>query len=96
MHHGIENIIIVGIIPGPKEPSSLNSYLCPLVDELLDLWDNRINVFGDSGLVTVRAALLCAACDTPAARKLRGFLVTLPAIVLGVKLNIFMTSQIKK
>ena len=30
-----ENIILVGIIPGPKEPKfNINSYLSPLVDEL--------------------------------------------------------------
>ena len=34
-----ENIIIVGIIPGPHEPSkTINSYLSPLVDELNQLW----------------------------------------------------------
>ena len=35
-----ENIAIVGIIPGPQEPSrDVNSFLDPLVDELLDFWD---------------------------------------------------------
>ena len=34
-----ENIILVGIIPGPAEPSiHINTYLAPLVNELLDLW----------------------------------------------------------
>ena len=36
-----ENVIIVSTIPGPKEPdyNHLNSYLKPLVDELLALWE---------------------------------------------------------
>ena len=35
-----ENVIIVGIIPGPKEPKGdINSFLNPLVDELIDFWD---------------------------------------------------------
>ena len=35
-----ENIAIVGIIPGPQEPSwDVNSFLDALVDELLDFWD---------------------------------------------------------
>uniref|UniRef100_A0A1X7VE93 Uncharacterized protein n=1 Tax=Amphimedon queenslandica TaxID=400682 RepID=A0A1X7VE93_AMPQE len=42
MHYTPKNII-VGINPDPKEPSSLNLYLSPSCDELLDKWDNRIN-----------------------------------------------------
>lgn len=34
-----KNIILVGIIPGPKEPSlTLNSILAPLVSDLLEFW----------------------------------------------------------
>jgi hypothetical protein len=33
----IENIICVGVIPGPKSPKSLTSYLWPLIEELLEL-----------------------------------------------------------
>ena len=35
-----QNVIIVGIIPGPTEPhhDELNNYLEPLVTELSDLW----------------------------------------------------------
>ena len=36
--HGISgNMMLVGIIPGPKEPLSMNSYVDNLVDELLEL-----------------------------------------------------------
>ena len=39
VRYNIENVILVGVIPGPKEPSLvLNSYLAPLVKELNDLW----------------------------------------------------------
>ena len=44
-----ENVIIVGIIPGPKElKGDINSFLKPLVDELIDFWDGVI--FEDSCL----------------------------------------------
>lgn len=34
-----ENVILLGVIPGPKEPSlHINTFLKPLVDELKDLW----------------------------------------------------------
>ena len=32
-----ENIISLGTIPGPKKPANLDSFLCPLVQELLQL-----------------------------------------------------------
>ena len=35
----VENMIVVGCIPGPKEPKgNINSFLNPLVNELLELW----------------------------------------------------------
>lgn len=43
LRHRPENICVVGIIPGPSEPSirlaQVNHFLRPLVDELLELWD---------------------------------------------------------
>ena len=67
-----ENVIIVGIIPGPKEPKGdINSFLKPLVDELIDFWDGVI--FEDSclpgGMLKLRGALLALCCDVPVARK---------------------------
>ena len=68
-----DNIIVVGIIPGPSEPSmNINTYLKPLIDDMKQLWhgvDVRIN--GSSK--RIRAALSCLACDVPAARKVGGF-----------------------
>ena len=71
-----ENVIIVGIIPGPKEPKGdINTFLKPLVDELIDFWDGVI--FEDSclpgGMLKLRIALLALCCDVPAAKKCGGF-----------------------
>ena len=34
-----ENVILIGLIPGPSEPPlHINSYLTPLVADLLSLW----------------------------------------------------------
>ena len=71
-----ENVILVGIIPGPKEPKGdINSFLKPLVDELIDFWDGVI-IEDDrlpGGIVKLRVALLALCCDVPAARKCGGF-----------------------
>ena len=69
-----ENIIIVGVIPGPHEPvKHINSFLNPLVQELQKLWKGIFIETGSSERVLVRAALICVACDIPAARKVCGF-----------------------
>ena len=70
------NVIIVGIIPGPKEPKGdINSFLKPLVDELIDFWDGVIiaDTLLPGGMFKVRVALLALCCDVPAARKCGGF-----------------------
>ncbi len=36
LRYKLENLIIIGIIPGPKEPE--HSFLYPLVNELSDFW----------------------------------------------------------
>ena len=72
-----ENVILVGIIPVPNEPSNINTYLKPLVDELLQLWDGLpMSVQMRNGIqeITVKVAILCVACDIPAGRKVCGFL----------------------
>lgn len=70
-----ENIILVGLIPGPREPKhDINTYLEPLVEELSNFWRGvELNVPGE-GRKKFRIALLCAACDIPAGRKVCGFL----------------------
>ncbi len=69
-----DNIILVGVIPGPKEPSlHMNSFLTPLVEDLKSLWSGIVlQKTADSSLL-VRAALICSTCDIPAGRKVCGF-----------------------
>lgn len=73
----IENIILVGIIPGPKEPKlTVNSYIAPLVQELNNAYQGWIINTKHSTVKTVRirACLGCVTCDIPASRKICGFL----------------------
>lgn len=71
-----ENILIVGTIPGPREPKfTINTYLRPMVDELLDLW-NGIQLESNKsslGIRTIRVALALISSDIPATRKVCGF-----------------------
>ena len=70
-----ENIILVGVIPGPSEPSlNINTYLEPLVDELLKLWRGVQIEMPNSNNLLVRGALVAVSCDLPAGRKVCGFL----------------------
>ena len=71
-----ENVMLVGIIPGPREPSlTINSYLSPLVDELKLAWEKGIQLTIANGTtVNFRVALTCVSCDIPASRKVCGFL----------------------
>lgn len=70
-----ENIILVGLLPGPSEPSkTMNTYLTPLVADLLTLWDRVSFSTCNSGTRLIRCALLCVGCDLPAGRKACGFL----------------------
>ena len=71
-----ENVLLVGIIPGPSEPPlTINTYLSPLVDELLLLWDTGVMLkhSGSCFPQLFKGALLCVACDVSAARKVCGF-----------------------
>lgn len=73
VRYSTENVLLLGVIPGPKEPElTINSFIDPFVDELLKLWDG-ILMQSCNGAVLVRGALICVACDIPAARKICGF-----------------------
>ena len=72
-----ENMYLVGIIPGPKEPSlhQINHLLSPLVDDLLDLWHDGIFITQTPHHRRgrrVRCALGPLVCDLPAARQMGG------------------------
>lgn len=73
-----EHVIIIGIIPGPTEPShDINPFLKPLVEELLLLWtgvDMRVRSGATTIQKNIRGTLLCCTCDLPAGRKACGFL----------------------
>lgn len=69
-----ENMILLGVIPGPKEPSlTMNTLLEPFVKEMIALWEGIVMTTADGMQVLVRGALLCCNCDTPASRKVCGF-----------------------
>lgn len=76
----IENLLIVGLIPGPSEPSlTMNSFLQPLVEELMVLWETGIRIVskfrsGETNENIIKAVLFCVSCGIPAARKVCGFL----------------------
>ena len=68
-----ENIILVGVIPGPKEPHIyINCFLSPLVEDLNCLWKGVPMALSNNLSVVVCGALLCVGCDIPAARKVCG------------------------
>ncbi|KAK3107637.1 hypothetical protein FSP39_018865 [Pinctada imbricata] len=70
----MENVILVGIIPNlSKEPSDLNSFLEPLVQELM-LLQNGLTLTIKGRPEKIGVTLLCASSDIPAARKLSGFM----------------------
>jgi len=71
-----ENVILLGIIPGPSEPSrDINQYLEPFVSELKQFFTGiQMKIHGVSEPKVVRCLLLGVACDMPAGRKACGFL----------------------
>lgn len=71
----VQSILLnnLGIIPGPHEPSgNINTYLKPLVDDLVDLWRGVPLCEGSQHIM--RAALLSVTTDLPAMRKVSQFL----------------------
>jgi len=78
-----ENVIIVEIIPGPKEPKlTMKTFLKPLVDELKEFGQGclllAISILLNLCLLD-RAAFICCVLDIPTTRKLGGF--------VGIQLN---------
>ena len=53
-----ENIMITGIIPGPKEPKNMNFYLRPLVKELNTLWTEGFFLSIKFQRIKIRVAVL--------------------------------------
>lgn len=72
-----ENVFLVGVIPGPSEPSlhQINYILKPLVDDFLAFWKEGVYLMctykHPSGR-KIKAAIIPLVCDLPAARKMAG------------------------
>jgi len=78
IRYHVQNVYIVGIIPGPGEPSlhHMNHVLRPLVADLLVLWNTGVKLSRTSARGSdrlVRAAIIALVADSPAARKTAGF-----------------------
>ena len=74
----MENVLLVGMIPGPKEPEKdINTFLKPLIDDLMILHKGVTirNVNSFFGSTTIRGILTCIGSDLPATRKICGFLL---------------------
>ena len=86
MRYKQENVLLIGLIPGPKEPDhDINSFLNPMVDELKKFWSGRKLICGSQRQTKMfRCALLCIACDIPPRLLVpgasSGFLVTLETL----------------
>ena len=63
----LENVILVGIIPGPKAPQF--KYLSHLVEELKYFWYGVEIPLCNTRFVVVKLPLIGVSCDLPAVRK---------------------------
>jgi len=68
----LENVNIIGCIPGPKRTKE--KMLIHLVKELPKLWEGvYLKTSSLFTFIPVRCALICVTCDLPATRKLCEF-----------------------
>ena len=73
MCYKVENVIIIGIIPGPHEPKKhLNTYLGPLVTEFHKLQTGEW-FMTPIGRQFIRCVLIGLSSDIPASRKAARF-----------------------
>lgn len=78
LRYRLENVFLVGIIPGPSSPSThqINELLKPLVHDLQIFWDPGVffyRTFSYPKGRLVRCAVVPLVCDLPAARQMAGF-----------------------
>jgi hypothetical protein len=72
-----ERTFLVGIVPGPREPTevAINHYLAPLVDDLRILGEGEFRYFRTtlhSDDLTVRGAIVVQVCNLPGSREIMG------------------------
>ena len=61
--------MLIGLMPRPnKAKGNINSFIRPLVNDMLELWKG-VQLLPHKEDPTVREALLCVSCDLPATRK---------------------------
>ena len=73
----IEHVIVVGIIPNMAHEPPTNTFIKPIVEELIDAWEHgwQMKSYTSPDHARIfRVALVCTGADIPAARKLCGFL----------------------
>ncbi|RXW15476.1 hypothetical protein EST38_g10377 [Candolleomyces aberdarensis] len=78
IRYDVENVYLVGIIPGPDQPSchQINHLLKPLIDDFLVLWDSGLylsRTYLHSTGVRVHGAIIPLVCDLPASRQMSGY-----------------------
>jgi len=77
IRHKRDNVIVVSIIPDfDHEPKDISSYIDPIVDQMTKLWNPgvMVNTHTQPEGTKIKAALVCTSADSPATRKLSGFL----------------------
>lgn len=77
LRYRVENICLVGVIPGPREPQTdqMNHLLRPLVNTLLEAWNDGFYLSKTRNYPSgrlVRCALVPIIADLPATRQLTG------------------------
>lgn len=66
--------MLIGLIPGPTEPKdNINTYLAPLVDDLLHLWQGMTFYNFNKKAIPSKCLLFCVSADLPASRKVTQF-----------------------
>ena len=84
-----QNVLLVGMIPGPKDPHNINTFLAPLIEELKKFETVGKNIGSDR----IYCILSCVANDIPAARKVCGFASHSARLARSKCLKVFPTEK---
>lgn len=72
-----KNMFLIGIIPNMKKEPPTNTFIEPMVQDLLDSWNGQMKIttyMSPTRKIAAKLMLLLVGCDIPACRKLCGFL----------------------